>query len=73
MSKTICTIPGYSMLSRVYVTNKKVLNQLSLDIVDIDVHIGCDIHGINDVGNRVERVGIVLMKSENFRQRFSID
>ena len=62
MSKTICTIPGYSMLSRVYITDKKVLNQLSMDIVDIDVHIGCDIHRINDVGNRIERVWIVSMQ-----------
>ena len=61
------------MLSRFYIADKKVLNQLSLDIMYRDGYIRCDIHGINDVGNRVERVGIVLMKSENFRQRFSID
>ena len=64
MRKTICTIPEYSMLSRVYIANKKVLNQLSLDIVDIDAHAGCDIHGINDVGNRIERVWIVSMQTK---------
>ena len=64
MSKTICTIPGYSMLSRVYIANKKAHNQLSLDIVDIDVHVGCDIRRINDVGNRIERVWIVSMQTK---------
>ena len=52
------------MLSRVYIANKKVLDQLSLDIVDIDAHAGCDIHGINDVGNRIERVWIVSMQTK---------
>ena len=61
MSKIICAIPGHSMLSRFYITNKKVLNQLSLNIMDHDGHIGCGAHGINDVRNWVERVRIVSM------------
>ena len=52
------------MLSRVYIANKKVLNQLPLYIVDIDIHVGWDIHRINDVGNRIERVWIVAMQAK---------
>jgi len=59
LSKMVCSIPRYIMLSRLYITDKKVFNQLTFDIMDRNDHVGCGIHGINDVGNRVERVRIV--------------